>query len=73
MKYCCSGLDAHISIDSHTATSGLRYFSTHTLRARAFARVLQFENLTIDCNPMVVEGESASPITKASKVSNFRR
>jgi hypothetical protein len=47
-----------------TATSGLRYFST---------RALQFENLTIDCNPLVAEGEYVYPITKASKVSNFRR
>jgi hypothetical protein len=40
-------------------------------KARAFARALQFENWTIDCNPLVAEGEYVSPITKDSKVSNF--
>ena len=29
--------------------------------------------LTIDCNPLVAEGEYVYPITNASKVSNFRR
>jgi hypothetical protein len=41
-------------------------------KARAFARALQFANLTIDCNPLVAEGEYVSPISKACKVSlNF--
>jgi hypothetical protein len=60
-------LDLDTNIDDHTATSGLRYFSI------LIARALEFENLTIDCNPLVAEGEYVSPITKASKVFNFPR
>ena len=46
-------LDTHISIDSHTATSGLRYFSTQdsffsNFKVWALLRALQFENLTGD-------------------------
>ena len=48
-------------------------FRHSNFKARAFARALEFENLNIDSNPLVAEGESVSPITKASKVSNFHR
>jgi len=46
-------LDTHISIYFHTATSGLRYFSTQdslfsNFKVRALLRALQFENLTGD-------------------------